>query len=362
MPTRPLITSYRDALRLFPDMWHKVALAVLVPLVLAYPFVVGAQWLTVGSNALVAVVGSVALMILTGFCGQISLGHAAFLALGAYTTAVLGNRLHLPFYVLLPLGGFVAAAVGLAIGTFALRLKGLYLAIVTIGLGFLVNHTLLSFPEYTKGLTGISVPVYALFGSTPAHANDFREAWNLGPLEVTFERKLFFIFLILAALVAWTAKNLQRTHVGRAMMAVRDHDMAAAALGVDPARTKVLAFGLSSFIAGVAGGMFALQQQYITVDPPFNLYMSVQFIAMIVLGGIGTVYGAVAGAVAYTALVPLAEQVGPHIPLLSHLTSAQQSTVIFAVLVLVFLVFEPLGLFGIWMRIKRYFMAWPFRY
>jgi len=362
MPTRPLVTSYRDALRLFPDMWHKVGLTVLVPLVVLFPFVAGAQWLTVGNNALVSIVGAVALMILTGFCGQISLGHAAFLAIGAYTTAVLGNRLHLPFYVLLPLGGFLAAAVGVGIGFFALRLKGLYLAIVTIGLGFLVNHTLLSFPDYTKGLTGISVPVFTLFGSTAEHAGDIHEAWSLGPFELTFERKLFFIFLVIAMGVAWMAKNLQRTRSGRAMMAVRDHDMAAAALGVDPARTKVIAFAVSSFFGGVAGGMFAMQQQYITVDPPFNLYMSVQFIAMIVFGGVGTVFGAVVGAIAYVVLVPLAEAIGPAIPLLSALSSAQQSTVLFSVLVLVFLVFEPLGLFGIWMRIKRYFMAWPFRY
>ena len=146
------------------------------------------------------------------------------------------------------------------------------------------------------------------------------------------------------------------------MMAVRDSDLAASAIGVRPASTKVLAFGLSSFLAGVAGAMFAFQQQYVTVEPPFDLNMSVAYIAMIVLGGVGTVSGAVAGAIAYVALVPLAETVGRAVPLLDQLSSAQQSMLLFSVLVMVVLIFEPFGLYGVWLRVKRYFLAWPFRY
>ncbi len=361
MPTRPLVTSYKADLGLFPDMWHKVGLVLGVLACLYFPFYVGDKWMTIGNLTLVAVVGSIALMILTGFAGQISLGHAAFLALGAYTAAVLGNRYQLPFYVLIPLGGFVAAAVGLAIGGAALRLKGLYLAIVTIGLLFLVNHTLLAFPEYTKGLTGISVPMYTELGASPEDAGAVYEPLHLFGLELTFERKLYFAFLVVAVLVALIAVNVHRSNTGRAMMAVRDHDLAASALGVDPAKAKVLAFGLSSFVGGMAGVMFGLQQQYITVTP-FNLFMSVDFIAMIVLGGIGSVFGAVAGAIAFTMLRPIAETVGEKIPYIQDLSSAQQSTVLFSLLVIGFLVVEPLGLFGIWLRIKRYFAAWPFRY
>ena len=146
------------------------------------------------------------------------------------------------------------------------------------------------------------------------------------------------------------------------MMAVRDQDLAASVLGVNPARSKVTAFGLSSFLAGIAGGMFALQQQYITIEPPFDLNMSIEYIAMIVLGGMGTVFGAVAGAVALVVLSPLAEMLGRQLPLIERLSSAQQSTVLFSTLVLAVLVFEPMGLLGIWLRIKRYFASWPFRY
>ncbi len=347
MPNRPLAVRYEDGFSLLAGRWERIGLALLVIVALAYPWLASANWITVANLALVSVVGSVALMILTGFTGQISLGHAAFLAIGAYTTAILGTQFALPFWLLLPIAGLAAAIVGLAVGPFALRLEGLYLAIVTIGLAFLTNHVLLSFPGLTGGMAGLAVPVHLGFGTEPA---------------VLSERALYGIFLAIATLTVLAARNLARSNTGRAMMAVRDHDVAAAVMGVNPARAKITAFGVSSFFAGLAGGMFALQQQFITVDPPFNLLMSVQYIAMIVLGGMGTVFGAVAGALAYVFLSPLLEIVGRATPGLSQLSSGLQSTLLFAILVITCLVFEPLGLYGLWLRVKRYFMAWPFRY
>jgi len=364
MPTRALVTRYEQDQQLFPDLWHKVGLVLGASLALVYPFVADAQWMTVGNLALVTIVGAVAMMILTGFAGQISLGHAAFLAVGAFTAAILGEQFHTPFWLAMPLAGLAAAAVGLAVGPFALRLKGLYLAIVTIGLLFLVHHLLRSVPDLTHSYTGISVPMHIWFTAAEdgSNLNALNRTWQWGRLEVTFARKLYFVYLAIALAVVWMAKNLRRSPTGRAMIAVRDHDLAASALGVNPARTKITAFGLSSFFAGIAGAMFAYQQQYITIEPPFDLNMSIQYIAVIVLGGIGTVFGAVAGAIAFVVLSPLAEAVGDHLPLVNRLTSAQQSTLLFSLLVIGFLVFEPLGLFGLWLRIKRYFAAWPFRY
>jgi branched-chain amino acid transport system permease protein len=360
MPTRPLVTRHQDDLAIFPDMWHKVGLVLGGLFVLLFPFFGGAHWLTIGNLALVAVVGSVALMILTGFCGQISLGHAAFLAIGAYTAGVLGQRLQLPFWLIMPIAGLLAAAVGIFIGAFALRLRGLHLAIVTIGLLYLVKHVLESLPELTGGASGLRVNTYVWFEGEQAAA-DFYEKMDYGPITLDFPQKLYFIFLVIAVLAAWSAKNLIRTNAGRAMMAVRDRDLAAATLGVNPATAKIMAFGISSFLGGIAGVMFAMQQRYITVEP-FHLYMSVEYIAMIVLGGIGSVFGAVAGALAFALLIPVAEAVGPHLPLIERLSSAQQSTVLFSLLVIGFLIVEPLGLYGIWLRVKRYFMAWPFSY
>lgn len=361
MPTRPLVTRYEDDLRLFPSRWHRVGWTVTAAVVLAYPWVTSGRWMTVGNLALVAVVGSAALMVLTGFAGQVSLGHAAFLALGAYTAAVLGQQFGFPFWLALPLAGGVSATVGLGIGVFALRLKGLYLAIVTLGLVFLVQHVLLAFPELTRGHSGISVPMHWWFPGEHRGAG-FASPVALGPLTLTAERKLYFLFLALAAFTLWVTKNLQRSNSGRAMMAVRDHDLAAEILGVTPRRAKLQAFGVSSFFAGIAGAMFAFQQQYITVEPPFDLNLSIQYIAMIVLGGVGTTFGAAAGAVVFTVLSPLAEAVGRHLPLVDRLTSAQQATVLFSIAVVAVLVAEPLGLFGVWLRVKRYFMTWPFKY
>jgi branched-chain amino acid transport system permease protein len=361
MPTRGLVTRYQDDLKLFPDLWHKVGLVLGALFLLFFPFYASSMWLTVGNLTLVAVVGSVALMILTGFAGQISLGHAAFLALGGYTLAILGERYHLPFWLIMPVSGLVAAGVGLAIGVFALRLKGLYLAIVTIGLLYLVHHLLNTFPNLTHGGSGISVAIYLWPGQSQESMMEIKEKMAYGPFILDFRQKLYFIFLVIAVVVAWFAKNLHRSNAGRAMMAVRDHDIAAATLGVNPAKAKILAFGISSFVAGVAGAMYAMQQQHITAEP-FDLDMSVTYIAMIVLGGIGSVFGAVAGAIAITAFAPLAAKLGPSLPFIKELSSSMQETVLFSMLVIVFLILEPLGLFGIWLRIKRYFMAWPFRY
>ncbi len=347
MPNRPLAVRYEDAFSLLAGRWERIGLALLVIVVLAYPWVASPNWITVANLALVSIVGSVALMILTGFTGQISLGHAAFLAIGAYTTAILGTQFALPFWLLLPVSGLVASAVGLAIGPFALRLEGLYLAIVTIGLAFLTNHVLLSFPDLTGGMAGLAVPIHLGFGTEAAFLS---------------ERATYAIFLVIATLTVLAARNLARSNTGRAMMAVRDHDVAAAVMGVNPARAKITAFGVSSFFAGLAGGMFALQQQFITVDPPFNQLLSVLYIAMIVLGGIGTVFGAVAGALAFVFLSPVLEIIGRATPGLDQLSSSLQSTLLFAILVITCLVFEPLGLYGLWLRVKRYFMAWPFRY
>jgi branched-chain amino acid transport system permease protein len=358
---RPLVTRYEDDLRLFPDFWHKVGLALGALFILAFPFVAGPSWLTVGNHALIAIVGAVGLMILTGFAGQISLGHAAFLAIGAYTTAVLGERYQLPFWLCLPIAGAVASLIGMTAGVFALRLRGLYLAIVTLGLLYLVAHTLESYPSLSGHAGQKFTPMYTTFGQSPADMRDVYEKMAYGPVILDWDQKLYFIFLVIALMVAWAAKNILRTNSGRAMMAVRDHDLAAATLGVNPVRAKLYAFGTSSFFAGVAGGMLALHQRTITVEY-FGLGVSIEYVAMIVLGGIGSVWGAVTGALAFVTLGKVMQTIGPKLPYIASLPTGLQTAVLFSLLVIVVLVIEPLGLFGIWLRIKRYFLAWPFRY
>ncbi|MDP6943944.1 MAG: branched-chain amino acid ABC transporter permease [Myxococcota bacterium] len=361
MPTRPLVTSYRQDLGLFPDRWHHVGLVLGTLLLVALPFVANAYWLTIANDTLVTIVGAVAMMILTGYTGQISLGHAAFIALGAYTAGIFGGML-MPFWLAIPAAGAVAAAVGLLVGPFALRLEGLYLAIVTLGLLYLVAHLLMSLPDLTGGATGLEVPMYPWFASEGELSMALRPPLDLFGLSLSFEQQLYFVFVVVAVITAFVSKNLQRSNTGRAMMAVRDHDLAAAVLGVDPARTKLVAFGVSSFFAGVAGALYGYQTQFLAIETTASLHMSVLYIAIIVFGGLGTTFGAIAGAIGFKVLEPLAHAVGPSIPLVSTLPQSDQATLLFALAVIGMLLVEPFGLLGLWLRLKRYFLAWPFRY
>jgi len=324
---------------------------------LGLPFIVGDHGLDIAQNGLIAVVGATGMMILTGFCGQISLGHAAFLAIGGYTVTILGASFGMPFWLALPMGGLLAAAIGLMVGPFALRLEGLYLAIVTVGLLFLVEHLLRNGLEIAFQKDYLSVPMHSWFGSDPEDVlGSFRDDGFLAA-----GHKLYFLFLAIALGTLWISKNLQRSHSGRAMMAVRDRDMAAEVLGVNAAHSKFIAFGLSSFFGGIAGGMYAFAHPVITLEP-FNLQMSVEYVAMVILGGIGTTFGAFWGALAFTILLPLAGELGQILPFPDAFSSEHQAVIIFFPLLCLFLVFEPLGLLGIWLRVKRYFAAWPFRY
>lgn len=355
MPTRKLTTRYADDLALLPDRYHKLGMAALVVGLALFPWVAGAHALAVAQTALIAVVGAIGMMILTGFCGQVSLGHAAFLAVGAYSVAILGGSFGWPFWLALPAGGVIAAAVGLLVGPFALRLQGLYLAIVTVGLLFLVDHVLRNGLDLVYGKDYLTVPMHGWFvaGDARTGLGSFR-----GPGS---ELRLYGVFVVVAAFATWVSRNVQRSHTGRAMMAVRDRDLAAEVLGVEAARTKFLAFGLSSFFAGVAGGMYAFAHPVVTLEP-FGLGMSVGYIAMVVLGGAGTTFGAVWGAVAFTVLLPVAEGVGGWLPFADGFSSENRAVLLFYPALCVFLVFEPLGLLGVWLRVKRYFVAWPFRY
>ena len=361
MPTRPLVTSYRQDLKLFPDRWHHLGLLLAALVVVGIPCVANAYWLTIANDTLVTIVGAVAMMILTGYTGQISLGHAAFIALGAYTAGIFGG-LHLPFWLAIPAAGLVAAGVGLLVGPFALRLEGLYLAIVTLGLLYLVAHLLMSLPELTGGASGLEVPMYPWFAEEGELSMSLREPLEVLGVTLTFEQQLYIVFALVALAAAYISKNIQRSNTGRAMMAVRDHDLAAAVLGVDPARTKLIAFGVSSFFAGVAGALYGFQTQYLAVETTASLHISVLYIAIIVFGGLGTTFGAIAGAIGFKVLEPLAHAIGPSIPLVATLPQADQATLLFAVTVIVMLLVEPFGLLGFWLRLKRYFLAWPFRY
>lgn len=362
MPTSPLKTNYRDDLKLFRDRWEHLGVLLAICLVIGYPLLSNDQWLSLGIDVWVMTVGAVSMMILTGFAGQVSLGHAAFLALGAYTTAIASLSFGLPFWIALPIGMVLCTIVGLITGPFALRLEGLYLAIVTIGLLFLVQHILRNGLDITYGKDYLHVP-FNLGFVTPEldPLGSLRHRYEIGPFVIEPNQILYFIVAPIALVSIWVCRNIQRSNTGRAMMAIRDGELAAGALGVDAARTKILAFSVSAAFAGLAGGLYALAHPVVTLEP-FNLAMSVEFIAIVVLGGVGTTFGAVAGTVAFLLLHPLASHVGELLPFPEFFSSEHRAALLFYPLLCFFLILEPFGLYGLWLRVKRYFLAWPFSY
>lgn len=321
------------------------------------------------ATACVAAIGAIGLNLVTGYAGQVSLGHAFFLGLGAYTAAVLGGPpggrvagLGLPMLVWLPAAGAVAGLAGLAVSPIAFRLRGLYLAAVTLGLVFIGEHVFGEAHRLTGGAgVGRAAPAPELFGVR------FDRPVRLLGVTLGRPQALYLLGLGLLVPMAVAARNLARSQVGRAFAAVRDRDLAAAATGISLRRYKALAFTISSAYAGVAGALLASMVGFIEPGS-FDLSLSVQYIAMILIGGVATISGSLLGA-AFVVLLPrLVQELPRFLPFVTgaqtggFLTTAQLEQIIYGSLIVVFLVFEPRGLYGIWTRARNYFTEWPFSY
>jgi branched-chain amino acid transport system permease protein len=291
----------------------------------------------------------------------VSLGHAFFIGTGAYVTAYFAGKLGWPFLVCLVVAALVGGLIGAVIGPFALRLRGNYLAIITLGLVFLGQHLFENWTTVSGGLSGTPIDAPPVVGPV-----NFAELTIFGHT-FTRDQGFFYFTWILVAIVALTAKNLTRSRAGRAMQAVRDRDVAAEAIGIRLANYKVLAFVVSSSLAAAAGALFGSYQQYVAPGD-FGLFLSLQYIAMIVVGGVGTTFGPILGALFITAMPRVIEELGDRIPGVASGPGAEGITVyslnqaLFGALIIAFLVLEPRGLAALWLRIKAYFRAWPFSY
>ena len=371
MRGRPaLITSYRADQAPLGTVAKRTWFGALLAALLVLPLQLDTELNALLATAFLSAIAAIGLNIVTGWAGQVSLGHAFFLGLGAYTAAVLGGDasarvvgLGLDMVVWLPAAGLVAALVGLAIAPVAARVRGLYLAIVTLGLVFLGQHIFRELTWATGGAgTGRSAPDLVLAG-----VDLERPGSVLGLVTLDREMKLYYLSLALLAVLALLAKNLTRSAVGRAFAAVRDRDLAAEVMGIRLTRQKVIAFAVSSFYAGVAGAMLATVTGFIEPGS-YDLFLSVEFLAMILIGGAGTLAGPLMGAAFVTLLPRLVEELPGYLPFITSgatggfLTTFQLQTIIYGVLIVAFLIFEPRGLFGIWVRARNYFKAWPFSY
>ncbi len=355
-----LTVRYEDDLVLFRTRLAKAGMAALLLAGGIAPLALGDFWITVLIYAGIAAVGAIGLNILTGFTGQISLGHAFFLGVGAYSAAVMAGW-GLPFPLWLVAAAAVGGFIGGLVGPFALRLRGHYLAIVSLGLLFLGNHVFEHWTAVTGGLTGRAVSAPVALGPV--------DLGNLAAVGVPLSRNqafFYFIWLVVAVL-ALAAKNLLRTRPGRALQAVRDRDQAAEVIGVSLVHWKVGAFVVSSGYAACAGALYAAFARYVS-PLDWSLFLSIQYVAMVVVGGIGSVAGAILGALFLTVLPRLVESVSAQLPFLASAGSTGGITVftinqaLFGLLIIGFLLWEPMGLIELWRRLKRYFAAWPFSY
>ena len=343
-------TSYTSELRLRHTSAEKARLWLVFGGLILLPWVVDPYWLGIVNTIGIAVVGAVGLNILVGFTGQISLGQGGFLAVGAFTSALLAGRAGLPVPLAIAAAVLVTAGIGAFFGLPALRLKGLYLAIATLASQEIILFTVRRWDWLTAGQGFIDVDRLSLFG------------YKIERL--SFEFTWYWIIATIAVIAVIAARNLFRTALGRSFMAVRDQDIAASAIGVDLTRTKLMAFAVSSGYVGLAGALTAHYTETVTWER-FTLVVSIQYLAMIIDGGLGSIAGAVYGA-AFIMLLPpllaeLANLLRPTVPFLADKLPAVQVAA-FGLVIVLFLLFEPRGLNRIWQRVKDYVRFWPFRY
>lgn len=312
---------------------------------LAFPFFADEYWLYLACLVAINIASATGLNILTGYTGLVSLGQAGFMGLGAYTVAVLENHLGLPVVINLFLAGGVAMLGGLVVGIPSLRVKGLYLAIATIAASMILHFIFANWDAVTGGTSGLTVPPAKVFGVS---------------LDTSF--RLYWLVVPITVLMLLGAANIFRTRIGRAFIAIRDRDISAEVLGIPLLRYKLLSFGLSSFYAGVAGGMWAYFFRVVTPES-FPLVMSIFFLAAIIVGGMGTLLGGILGATFITLVPEALKIIVGWLPLSTNATLilSPVRTIVFGALIIGFLIFEPLGLQEIWRRIQRFFHLWPFR-
>ncbi|MBD9584538.1 branched-chain amino acid ABC transporter permease [Delftia acidovorans] len=336
--------SYIADAALFDSRTQRIWLAMAGALLLLFPFMASDYWLYLACLVSINVAGATGLNILTGYTGLVSLGQAAFMGLGAYTVAIVQARWGTPVLFNLLAGGFVAMLGGIVVGLPSLRVKGLYLAIATIAASF-IAHFLFANLKLTGGTAGLTLQPATVFGVA---------------LDTSF--RLYWVIVPVTLLMLLGAANLFRTRIGRAFIAIRDRDISAEVLGIPLLRYKLLSFGLSSFYAGVAGGLWAYFFRVVTPES-FPLLMSIFFLAAIIVGGMGSILGGILGAVFMTMVPELLKLIVDLLPGGSELAVflSPVRTMVFGLLIIVFLVFEPQGLAEMWRRLRRFFHLWPFR-
>ena len=333
-------THYDQDVRLFKHggqvFWYGLLLAAL----LVAPWLLPDYYVSQLVFIWIYAIAAIGLMILVGFTGQVSLGHAAFLAMGAYTEAYLQQH-GWPFALSLTFSALVAGITGIIVGLPALRVKGMYLAIATLAFGFIVEEGIARAESITGGNAGKTIGTLEVFG-----------------LPIDSEQRFYYLSLFVLALVVVGVMNLLRSPTGRAFVAIRDSEISAQSMGINLARYKTIAFALSAAVAGIAGALYAHKLRYLSPDQ-FTFLQSIELLIILVIGGVGSIYGAIFGAAFWIAVqqfIVLAKDWLP--PAIAQQTGLQPT--VFGLILVAFVLFEPMGLYGRWLKIRTFFQLFPF--
>src|SRR5581483_6877042 len=332
-------TSYLDDIRLFRHGGTRFWYGVLIACLVAAPAALGEFYLGELAQIFILAVAGVGLMLLIGYTGLASLGHGAFMAIGAYTDTYLVTQ-GVPFPIAFIAAGIVAMAAGIAIALPANRMTGIYLAIATLAFSQIVEQVVVRWESVTRGFQGMPVPPPEILG----HA--LSRPWEF-----------YYLCLAILVLVVLGAINLTRSPTGRAMVAIRDSEISAQSLGVNLVRTKTIAFALSAGITGLAGALLGHKLKFISPDA-FNIILSIQLLLMVVVGGLGSIHGAVYGAIFVGGLPQAIALMRDHLPGAIARTPGLEPGLFGLVMILIVL-FEPLGIYGRWLKIKAYFEYFP---
>lgn len=333
-------TRYEQDLVLFKHAGQKFWYAVLVAALLLAPLVFSEYFISQLVFIWIYSVVGLGLMLLVGFTGQVSLGHAAFLAMGAYTEAYLQAR-GWPFLLSLSSAAAVSGLTGIVVGLPALRVKGIYLSIATLSFGFIVEEAVTRADSITGGNTGITLGSLEIFG------------WA-----VDSEAAFYYVSLAVLILCIVGVMNLMRSPTGRAFVAIRDSEISAQSMGIHLARYKTIAFALSAALTGIAGALYAHKLRFISPEQ-FTILQSIELLIMIVIGGLGSIYGAIFGAafwiLAQQLIVTAKDWLPPEI---GQQTGLQPT--IFGIFLVSFVLFEPLGIYGLWLKVRTFLEIFPF--
>src|SRR3954465_2629605 len=349
IPAGDFRTSYAVDTTIFPTATSRNAAILGVILICFAPQLLSAYWLSILIQIGIFGIAALGLNILVGFTGQISIGHAAFFLLGAFTSAYLSNSLPIPVFFCIPLAGAITALIGLIFGLPAARLKGLYLVIATLA----AQYILLDFFSRAEWFSG---------GSVPASANPF----SIFGYTFRGDRQYFYVVLAYVVVSYLLVTNLMRTRDGRALVAVRDHYLSAEIMGINLARYRTLSFGLAAFFAGIGGALYAHYQGVVSSEG-VAIDRSILFLAIVIIGGLGSIMGTLMGAV-FMVLLPEAMEaisaalragaIDQALALRNNIAFLREIAI--GLVIVLFLIFEPDGLAHRWARIKAYWKLYPF--